>query len=155
MSYVVGFPKSDIFALTSKRLLYSKLIQVLFPWSSTLALKKCRWSDSTSAARLYLRFGINFCSYPTRSSSREPRNIAHRCAKASASCLRSLRVWYFSDSPRLFKFHELILQTDLLQITFEKLKLCQKCFIHSNMVAGFQRQQLILFRKFRKDLISL
>ena len=64
------------------------------------------------------------------------------------------RAVFFQIPRRFFKFHELILPTDLLQITFEKnLKLFQKCFIHSNMIPGFQRRQLILFEKFRKDII--
>ena len=62
MSYVVGSQKTIFLPQHPKRLLLSKLIQVLFPWSSTLAFKKCRWSDSTSAGRLYLCFGISFCS---------------------------------------------------------------------------------------------
>ena len=62
----------------------------------------------------------------------------------------------FQIPRRFFKFHQLILPTDLLQITFEKnLKLFQKCFIHSNMIPGFQRRQLILFEKFRKGIIFL
>ena len=49
-----------------KKLLLSKLIQVLFPWSSTLAFKRCRYSDSTSAGLLYLRFVKSFCRIVTQ-----------------------------------------------------------------------------------------